>query len=121
MAVEEEAVTAVWVDGATSVFVWDGGDCLREIGVNGEFDVGGAVRNAGLGVVGVAQIRDSLLLGFAPKIVQRHDFLYAIKPPKPVAGDWGIGFGGDWLGALGGISISVKQPPLAPIWVIKAL
>ena len=92
MGVQEEPIPPIWMHCPSPVLVWNGRDCLRKIGIHRQLDLARAVRHPDLRVIRAAQIRDSLLLGFAPKIVERHIWINVIEPPKPVARERRIRF-----------------------------
>ena len=104
VAVEEDAVAAAWVDGPALEVSIDGRDGLREVRVDGEFDVAHAVRITDGCVVGSLEVGESLRLGFGPKVLEAYGIIRTIKSPQPVTADGRIGIGGSCLGALNGVA-----------------
>lgn len=96
MGVEEEAVAATGVNGAAAFIGRDAGDGAGKIGIDGEFDIGGSIRDADKGVGGSNEIGRELLGRFAPSIILGNGVGDLVEPPEPVVnavlGDLGFGF-----------------------------
>lgn len=91
MAVEEQPVSSAEVHGKAFDRKRDRWNGARKIGVDHHLDIGGTVDHPNGRVLGIAawhlQVRDRLVLRFAPEVVAGDGVVCSIEPPRPVARD----------------------------------
>ena len=104
MAVQINAAASAGVNRVTRGAGRSGGDGIGEIRINRQFHVRGAVDQADGRIVGGGEIGYRLGFRLAPKILQAHRVIRAVKTPEPVTDGRRVGIGGSSLKDLDDLS-----------------